>query len=344
MEIGLLINRRYEILDFLGATNSGHSVLLCRDTFETGEVAVKALTSRTQEVWAEAQHLRQLQDDHVLPIRNAFMDAGSAFLVTDVAHFGTVQDEIERNPHGLSLAEAIRWVRHACQGVQRTHSHGLVHNDVKPANLFLNSKRECLLGDFEMASLMDKDGTAHAHGFSHMTVAPEVLLAYQASPRSDVYSLGATAYWMVTGTPPHPPEHAKDDLTLDGWFQSTGPTPIQFLAPNVPSGVVTAIEKAMARDPKKRFAGPADFASALARAKLLKRVWERVDVHDSHEGCWRGTAAGQTVLVCLEADSDPKRRIIAVVYEKSNRRVTKECRVVEAKKAFPAVHKTIQRL
>ena len=162
---GSLIARRYEVLGSLGSTSVGGSVLLCTDTYESGAVAIKALTRRSTSVWAEAQHLRQLQDEHILPIRNAFSDTGTAFLVTDVAKHGTVQDEIDKHFQGIPLAESLRWLQHACHGVQRAHSHGLVHNDIKPANLFLSRQMDCLLGDFEMAGLINAHGVATAHGY-----------------------------------------------------------------------------------------------------------------------------------------------------------------------------------
>jgi serine/threonine protein kinase len=339
--VGSLIARKYEVLGSLGSTNSGRSVLWCRDTYETGEVAVKALTLRSTSIWAEAQHLRQLQDEHILRIRNAFSDAGTAFLVTDIAKHGTVQNEIDRCFQGVPVAESVRWVQHACHGVQRAHSHGLVHNDIKPANLFLSHRRDCFLGDFEMAGLIDSRGVATAHGFTHSTVAPEVLPAYEATTRSDVYSLGATAYWAITGVSPHP--EVQSDIDLDLWFQNAAPTPIRLLAPHVPRGVARAVEKAMSINPTERFNSPAEFATALARVPAPKRAWDRVEAHPTHESCWRGgaTKSSPSVLVCLRPRQDARGKEITVTYEQSNKRITKHCGPVVDKKALSAIHRII---
>ena len=119
----------------------------------------------------EAQILRRLVDPHVLPIRNADVDAGRPYLVTDLAQHGTLDDPIQAAGQlGVDVDQVVRWIRQACHGVARAHGMSLVHNDIKPGNLFLNAQAECVVGDFGFASLIPP---------GHLTTMP-----YGASPET----------------------------------------------------------------------------------------------------------------------------------------------------------------
>ena len=153
-------------------------------------VALKLLTSWTASgPWAEAQILRRLADPHILPIRNADHIAGRPFLATELAHHGTLQDRLVAvGQRGLDVDNVVRWIRQACLGVARAHDWRLLHNDLKPGNLFLNAEEECLVGDFGFATLVPPGATA---------VRPQGATAETAAPRRSqppgVPSLGQPA-------------------------------------------------------------------------------------------------------------------------------------------------------
>ena len=94
-----------------------------------------------------------LADDHILEIRNADLYAGRPYIVTALAEHGTLETELAAtNGLGLDVDQVITWIRQASMGVARAHDKSLVHNDIKPANLFLTANKECLVGDFGLAS------------------------------------------------------------------------------------------------------------------------------------------------------------------------------------------------
>ena len=114
---------------------------------------------------------------------------------------------------GVDVEQATRWLRQACRGVARVHDAGLLHKDIKPENLFISNDQDVLVGDLGIACLRDATGAGHFGGTAE-TMAPEVaVVGATMSPAawpnqrpttvlSDVYSLGASLYWLLAGIPP----------------------------------------------------------------------------------------------------------------------------------------------
>jgi serine/threonine-protein kinase len=263
--------------------------------------------------WDEARVLRQLADDHILPILNADSIAGQPFIVTELAEHGTLANALDATGGlGVGIDEAVAWIRQACVGIQRAHDVSLVHNDVKPANLFLNENRECLVGDFGLASLVPAPPLIGvARGASPETAAPEVAAGWAAgappaSFQTDVYSLAATAYWLLAGRP-------GVDLRGIGALQAkmaaaaTQARPrLRDIAPHVPASIANVIEKAMSTAPADRYGTVSEFAATLGSRSTKPRRWHRTNEHPGHVGCWRGERVGRaTYVLCLERGAKP---------------------------------------
>ena len=107
------------------------------------------------------------------------------------------------------MDETVQWIRQACHGVARAHDLGLLHNDIKPGNLFLDANGDAMVGEFGFASLLPIGSTAMVPpGATILTAAPEIAQHWGstlpcASVRSDVYSLASTAFWMLAGRTAH---------------------------------------------------------------------------------------------------------------------------------------------
>ena len=282
---------RYEILGNIGG-GSGGDVYRVFDHFQKCEFALKLL-GPSAVTWDEAQVLTQLQSDYVLPIRNADVDNGVRFIVSDVATKGSADRQMA--PLGVDPRLAVRWVRAAAHGAARAHASNLLHRDIKPANVFLTADDRAVLGDFGMAATMDASGTTAANGTPH-TVAPEVLRPpYRCSVRSDVYSLGATLYALLAGRYGH---EAPTKLETQNAVLAGPPPRLRELAPHVLPALADRVEKAMARNPADRYATPADFAAALG-ALPPHAPWRRTDEHAAHHRCWRtDRPGGKAITVC----------------------------------------------
>jgi serine/threonine-protein kinase len=187
----------------------------------------------------------------------------------------------ERGP--LPVAEACDCIRQAALGLQHAHERGLVHRDIKPSNLLLavsrspqplSSGREMTSGgaikvlDMGLARLertaSDHSATLTQEGAVMGTpdyIAPEQARdSHRADIRADLYSLGCTLYFLLTGKPPFPGGSVSEKLLK---HQLKEPRPVEELRPEVPSAVAQLVRKLMAKRPEQRYQTPAELAAAL---------------------------------------------------------------------------------
>ncbi len=355
MSTGSVIAGRYVVQRQLGSGAQGE-VYAVQDSHEGDVVALKLLSALPPgDPWQEARILRRLSDPHILPIRNADLAVGQPYLVTELALHGTLADRLVGGGSiGLDPDDVVRWTRQACHGVGRAHDLRLLHNDVKPANLFLNAEGECLVADFGFTCLVPA-GTNYAWppGATAETVAPEVAAGWgtpttSASIASDVYSLGATAYWLMSGCPHHDFTGAADVPSKMAIAASRSPAPLRALAPQVIPHIARVIARAMARKPSDRFANVADLAAALGTRPQSTRRWRRTDEDPGHIACWRGEPVdprrGNAYIICLEAGTRPTQAQITTRHASSGRRISAGCRVTSMRTWAQAVRATMRRL
>jgi serine/threonine protein kinase len=345
-----VIDGRYIVRRPLG-TGGQADVYEVDDIHEGDVVALKLLKQIPPGgQWAEAQVLRRLADPHILPIRNADVDSGRPYLVTELAMHGSMEDRIAAaGACGLEVDDVLRWIRQACIGVARAHDQRLVHNDLKPGNLFLNAEGECLVGDFGAASLLPVGQLSTVPlGFTPQTVAPEIAASWPslqgASVLSDVYSLGATAYWMLAARPAHDLTGAQDMAAALAIVATQSPSKLRDVAPHVPQGVSSAIERAMARLPANRFPTTAAFAAELGSRSVPVRRWRRTDEHSGHHACWRGEprGGGSTYLLCLDDEPNSNKYRITTSHAGSGNRILRGCRLVNPRQAGQAVRSAMK--
>lgn len=348
-----VIAGRYVVQRQLGVGGQGE-VYEVLDSHENSVVALKLLTLLVPGGhWQEAQILRRLSDPHILPIRNADLASGRPYVVTELATHGTLNDQLSTTGAcGLLVDDVVRLMRQACHGVARAHDLRLVHNDIKPANLFLNAEGECMVGDFGFAAAVPSSAAAAMPpGASPETAAPEIAASWltpalTASFASDTYALGATAFWLLAARPTHDFSGATD-ASAKMSIVATTPTPrLRDLAPHVPQYVATAIERAIAPVPGDRFLTVTDFAAALGARPAVARRWRRTDEHSGHLGCWRGEpdSAGSTYVLCLEQGVRPAQAVITTRHASSGHRVTVGCCAAPMRTWGQAVRSAMHRL
>jgi serine/threonine protein kinase len=331
---GFVINGRYEVLDKLGQGANG-VVYQVRDHTQNMVVALKLIpVADPLTAWEEAHVLTGLRGQYMLPILNADLASGMPFIVTEIARHGSAADAL-RAGVGVSIDRAVRWVQQACRGTARVHDSGLVHTDIKPDNLFIDADGDALVADLGLACLRDANGRGHFAGTSP-TMAPEVAgvvvtvpqsewgLQRPTSVASDVYSLGATLYWLIAGRPPF---EGADPIACMTAVAAGPPPSIRDLAPHVPQGLADRINRAMARDPQDRYANPAEFDAALGARPTQKRSWTRAVPHPGHKDCFHGTGKGADVVVCAVPTGKGTEYEIQSAYLNSGRAVGKPWRV-----------------
>ncbi len=182
-------------------------------------------------------------------------DKGRPFIVSQYVPGGSLDALLKRSPgRRLDVAEAVRIGQELCRGIEHAHALGIIHRDIKPANVFLTSDGAPLLGDFGLAVAPDQSRIT-AKGMMVGTAAympPEQALGRPLEPRSDLYSLGAMLYEMLTGRPPFV---GDDLLAVVAQHVNKMPDPPSKFVPEIPAALDALVLKLLEKDPAGR---PAD--------------------------------------------------------------------------------------
>lgn len=336
------MNDRYVLEGKLG---SDGDVYAAYDRYLDQTVAFKLLhpDGGVPQSWEEARRLEQLKSRFVVPVINAdiVLNSDLRFVVTRLLPDGDL--ESEARPHGLSTGLAVRLGIHLASGIAAVHAARMVHRDIKPANALLDGDI-ALVSDFEFCMLVDQNEQAPRSG-SWCTLAPEVAdFDGLCTVASDVYSLSATIFYLLSGEYPvdhRIPREDQQRLIARGDLRSLGD-----LAPHVPRTVVSVVKKGMSVDPSRRYGTAAELANALATAASRRRSWRRIE-HPGHlycaqsepgadrkelgvcsvlraSGCVMVRAfhvhSGQAVAHSSKSDVHPKRLVTALrgLFEKLN--------------------------
>jgi hypothetical protein len=297
----VLLGNRYRLLQVLGCGGMG-AVYLADDTRISGRrVAVKENLNTTPQAQAQFQHEVSLMvklDHPGLPkVSDQFTGpTGRQYLVMDYITGETLEDVVARRGP-LPEAEALALARQMLDVLEYLHQHSIIHRDVKPANIKLRPDGKPVLVDFGIAKL-------HAPGYRTRTAArnigspgfaPIEQYGTGTDARSDLYSLGAVMYYLLTGqSPPEAPDLAA----------GTPLTPPRRLRPDLSPQVQGVVFKAMGLNPAQRYQSAAGMRQALlappATTAIVAppgpRPWRRVAI-----GVAGAAVVGTTLVVLVWA-------------------------------------------
>jgi serine/threonine protein kinase/WD40 repeat protein len=175
-----------------------------------------------------------------------------------------------RSSRSLDVREAVRIVGQVASGLAQAHEKGLVHLDVKPANILIDRHTgQAKLTDFGIARtiLTGRDGTLHGVTAGHVVgtppyMSPEQVLGQPVDARTDVYGLGATLYELLTGRPPFPAESSPEALKQ---ICESDPVPLRRYRPALPRELEVICLKALSKNRSQRYATAGEFADDLDR-------------------------------------------------------------------------------
>jgi WD40 repeat protein/serine/threonine protein kinase len=261
----------YEVLEVVGWGGTG-VVLKARDTKLQRVVAVKVLAPRLASSAAarsrfvgEAQAAAAVRDDHVVAI-HAVSDEGPApYLVMEFIDGVTLQDRI-RQAGALELKEVLRIGAQVAKGLAAAHAQGLVHRDVKPANVLLeNGVQRVKLTDFGLAgaaaAALVRSGVIAG---TPLYMSPEQARGEPTDHRSDLFSLGSVLYAMCCGRPPFRADSAGEVLAL---VCEASPPPLREVNPAIPEWLCDVVSRLLAKEARDRF-GSAQAVAELLGARL----------------------------------------------------------------------------
>jgi hypothetical protein len=214
----------------------------------------------------EARAVARLRHPNIVLAHDADQAGDLHFLVMEYVE-GTSLDLVVARRGFLPVAAACEYARQAALGLQHAHEQGLVHRDVKPHNLLLTPQGQVKVVDFGLAHLARADGPATPVTSGPLLGTPDYTAPEQARDpsgvdvRADVYSLGCTLYFLLTGQPPFPGGTPLQKLLC---HQERPPRPVTELRPDVPPALAALLGRLLAKDRARRPATPGEVASGLA--------------------------------------------------------------------------------
>ena len=272
---GFWISGKYKLLDHLGIGGMGN-VFLCEHRSLRRRVAIKVLPLAhakdpvaLERFYREARAAAALDHPNIVRAHDIDRDGRYHFIVLEYVQGSTLQEIVGRSGP-MDATRAAHYVRQAALGLHNAHLADLVHRDVKPANLMLDRQGVVKVLDMGLARFFnDEEGNCltgkHDQGQILGTadyLAPEQAInGHAVDVRADVYSLGATFYFLLTGRPPFGDGGMAQKLIA---HQTRTPTPIRDLRPEAPEGVAEIVRKMMAKDPAARYQSPGEVYEALA--------------------------------------------------------------------------------
>jgi serine/threonine-protein kinase len=310
------IAKRYELGDRLGFGGMS-TVNLAFDRRLEREVAVKLLAEHLADdqqfvsrFRREALAAARLVHPNIVQVFDFGLDeaTGRHFIVMEYIR-GQSGAELLRDQGRLQPEDAIYIVDQACRGLEHAHRHGVVHRDVKPGNLLRSDEGQVKLADFGIAKAGDAVSRITQVGSVLGTAAylsPEQASGEEATPRSDIYSLGVVAYQLLSGRLPYEAQ-SLTELALKQ--QREHPPRLDELdGVAVPHGVAQAVERALELEPERRFQSASEMRDALA-AGMRGHVFDEDDATAATSHMAAGPTSATRVVSTPPAAPSRARRL-----------------------------------
>ncbi len=264
---GVGVGNRYDLTSRIAGGGMGE-VWAARDRVLGREVAVKLLRGEHADdptflarFRTEARHAASLSHPGIASVYDYGEDDGAAFLVMELVPGEPLSARLQREG-ALAPGVAVPLLQQAATALAVAHATGLVHRDVKPANLLITPDQQVKVTDFGIARLGDDEPitrTGEVMGTAQY-LSPEQALGQPATPASDVYSLGVVAYEALAGRRPF---EADSAVAVAMAHVQREPEP---LPATVPAALAAVVVQAMAKDPAQRPSSAAAFGQALGSA------------------------------------------------------------------------------
>jgi hypothetical protein len=212
----------------------------------------------------EARAAAKLNHPNIVQVYDVKRNGESYFFSMEYVSGGSVQDLLNKQ-RKLPVDECVRMILDAARGLEYAHKKGIIHRDVKPDNFMISETNSIKIGDMGLARGLDEkvgpEEETSVIGTPHY-IAPEQVLGRPADFRSDIYSLGATLFRMITGVTPF---HAAGVRELVNRKVREEAPPANQHNPDIPKPLSDVIARMMAREPEKRYQTMGEVVAALER-------------------------------------------------------------------------------
>ncbi len=258
----------YRVLRELG--RGGMGVVYEAEQIETGRhVALKLLPPRVQgspetveRFLREGRLAASLSHPRSTFIYAAGEVDGKFYIAMELMPGGTVKDVVDREGP-LPVGRAVDYVLDAIDGLEAAHAVGVIHRDVKPSNCFLDADGRVKVGDYGLSKSLAPGAELTRTGAflgTPLFAAPEQIRGEAVDARTDIYALGATLYFLLTGRGPFTGNAAQ----VIAKISSDAPPLLRTLRPDLPRDLERLVARSLEKDPERRFADADELRRALA--------------------------------------------------------------------------------
>ena len=269
--IGRLLGGRYELIDVVGV--GGMAVVYrARDTVLGRYVAIKILKEEfardpdiRRRFAIESRAVAKLSHHNIVSIFDVGNEDGTDYIVMELIE-GVTLKEYLRQKGRLSWQESVFFAEQISSALLHAHSRGIIHQDIKPQNVIILRDGTAKLTDFGIASFATTQETRvvqEAIGSVHY-ISPEQAKGERTDARTDIYSVGVMLYEMLSGRLPFDGDGAVSIAIMQ---ISEKPKPLAEIAPQTPAGLRQITEKAMEKDPDKRYQSAQEMLAAIEEFK-----------------------------------------------------------------------------
>jgi serine/threonine protein kinase len=270
---------KYVIINDVGRGSTG-TVYLSHDPYYGRDVAIKVYNIDTggdderariarKMFLSEAHMVGMLHHPNILPIYDAGEENGHCYVVTEHVHGARTLAAYCRPDNLLRPDDLVQILFKCAKALHYAHSRGVIHRDIKPSNIMLTQDSDVRIIDFGIALVAGSD-ISRIEGIagSPSYMSPEQVQSLELTSRSDLYSLGAVLYELLTGVRPF---RGGNLAKLLHQIVYATPAPIHTYRQDIPEALEEVVAMAMQKEPADRYQSGLDMAAALTRVHQLLR-------------------------------------------------------------------------
>jgi serine/threonine-protein kinase len=294
-QLNQALEGRYTVQRELGRGGMA-TVWLASDLRHSRPVAIKVLHPELGASLGPERFLREIEiaaglsHPHILPVFDSGSNNNLLWYVMPYVEGESLRDRLDRGK--VPVDELIRITDQVAAALSYAHQRGIVHRDIKPENILLTAD-QAVVADFGIARAVEAAGGARLTGTGLALGTPAYMSPEQATgsgavdARADIYSLGCVVWEMAAGRPPY---QGTTPQALIANHVFGAPPNLRTTDPSLPLYLQRALERAMAKDPKDRFASASEFAAALTTGTVVARASRRR---------WRQQLAGGAIVAAV---------------------------------------------
>jgi serine/threonine protein kinase len=298
--VGTTLNDRYRLEEEIGRGGMS-TVFRALDMTLERRVAIKLMhremttnSDQLERFRREARAVAQLNHPHIVTVIDAGEDDSRPYIVFEYVEGETLKSRIKRMGQ-LPVAEAVAYAIEIARALGAAHAANIVHRDVKPQNVLIDMEGSAKVTDFGIARTLDEDGlTADGRVLGTTDyVSPEQALGHDVTGQSDFYSLGIVLYEMLTGQVPF---KGENQVAVAMKHVREALPDIQSRRPEISSALAAVVDRATAKDLRKRYADDGEIIGDLEEALAI-------------ETARAGGATGEATTVLRTLPARARRRL-----------------------------------